>query len=200
MHSLSFGSIGYGVSELSPDIINLFSSLLYNDASTSEGRIDCASEIIDNALQGRIRLDQEFNIKGYEHTIKKNNKLSLEARKKKFSYLDTSDNGDDFEEVACSGGIKLSRLETDNNIQDAFEQIILDDELAYAVSTIIELDEQLQEEEDIFILKVIEQALKGIPTATEKVVEICNKYKVVAEQINIILSSNKSFDEIFSFV
>ena len=196
LRSYSYGTF-CGHNELPDEILNLFTDLVEHP----EKKIEFASEIISNGLQGRINFNSEFNIDAYEATIRKNNNLIKESKRKKEVFLDTGSSTDDFDEVASKGGIKADRfMPTALQIQDAFEQVLLDDELAYAVSTIKELDEMLQIEEGVFIIRVLRQAIKGIPDSVKILKRICEDYEVVAEQIRIILDSGRSFDEIFGTV
>lgn len=196
LRSYSYGTF-CGHSELPDEILNLFTDLVENP----EKKIEFASEIISNGLQGRINFNSDFNIDAYEATIRKNNRLTKESKKKKEVFLDMNDSSDDFDEVASKGGIKVNRfMPAALQLQDAFEQVLLDDELQYAINTIKELDDMLQVEENVFILKVIRQAIKGIPDSVKILRHICDEYEVVAEQIRVILSSGKSFDELFGTV
>lgn len=196
LRSYSYGTF-CGHNELPDEILNLFTDLVENP----EKKIEFASEIISNGLQGRINFNSDFNIDAYEATIRKNNRLTKESKKKKEVFLDMNDSSDDFDEVASKGGIKVNRfMPASLQLQDAFEQVLLDDELQYAISTIKELDDMLQVEENVFILKVIRQAIRGIPDSVKILRRICDEYEVVAEQIKVILSSGKSFDELFGTV
>ena len=191
--SISFGTVGnYGDSEIPENVLNLFSSLVNEPTK----KVEYASEIIERGLAGGIALNGTFDIDAYECAIRKNIYLGKEQKKKKEFYFDDCSD-DDFDDVASSGGIKIERYKA-SEIQDAFELLLDDDELNYAIDTIKALDLDLQEEENIFIIKVLEQALKGIPLAVSKIKEVCNRYKVVSEQIEIILSSGKTFEEMFS--
>ena len=133
LKSYSFGSM-YGVTELPTEVLNLFTGLVYNP----EKKIEFASEIISAGLQGRIDFESEFNIEAYEAAIHKNLKLGKESKRKKEMFLDFSDNSDDWEETVRSGGIKADSISASavDKMEDAFEELLMEDELKYAVDTI----------------------------------------------------------------
>lgn len=193
LHSLSFGTIGNGVSEIPTEVLNLFLSLSDNPSK----KLEFASEIVENGLAGRIRLDSSFNIDAYEATIRKNLRLGKENKRKKLTYFESGSNDNDAyteKDGICIENFVPKALQ----MQDAFEQLLCNEELTYAINTIKALDKDLQVEENIFIVDVIQQALLGIPTAVDKIKYICGKYKLVAEQLETILSSGKSFNEMFA--
>lgn len=194
LQSYSFGTFN-GYNELPDEILGLFLGL----SRTPEKHIEFASEIISAGLQGRINFDKEFNLDAYETAIRKNTFLGQEKRKKREVFLDFQASSDDFDETSREGGLVAERFTpTVLQLQDAYEQVLLDDELEYAVSTIKELDSMLQVQEDVNILKAIEMALKGIPSAVDVIKKVCDDYEVVAEQIKIVLSSGKTFNELFA--
>lgn len=194
LRSYSFGK-SLGVDELPVGVLNLFIGL----AERPDKKIEFASEIVLSGLQGRIDLNSEFNIDAYEAAIRKNIRLGVESERKKKVYLDFSD-GDDWDEVIASGGMKsdVASIHTVEQVQDAYEQLLLDEELEYAISTIKELQPILLVEEGIDFIYAMKQALKGIPDAIEAIKNICNEYEVVAEQVHSILSSGYTFEEIFA--
>lgn len=194
LHSLSFGTIGNGMSEIPTGVLNLFISLSENPSK----KLEFASEIVENGLAGRIRLDSSFNIDAYENTIRKNIRLGKENKRKKETHI-IFDSEDQDAWSQDKNGVNLGRYTpTALQMQDAFEQLLCEEELIYAIATIKSLDKDLQVEENIFIIDVIKQALIGIPNAVDKIKYICNKYKLVSEQLEIILGSGKSFDEMFA--
>lgn len=193
LHSLSFGTIANGQSEIPTEVLNLFISLSDNPTK----KLEFASEIVENGLAGRIRLDSSFNIDAYEATIRKNLRLGKESKRKKETHIVFD--SEDIDDYSDKSGINLGRYTPKAlQMQDAFEQLLNDEELEYAISTIRALDKDLQVEENIFIIDVIKQALLGVPTAIESIKYICGKYKLVAEQLETILSSGKSFNEMFA--
>lgn len=194
LRSLSFGNY-HGVSELPDEVLQLFMELVENP----NRQIEFASEIIDAGLQGRIDLNSSFNLGAYEATIRKNGKLNLENRKKRELYIDQSD-GDDWEDVSRSGGIKVDALQRDavDEIADAYEKLILEDELQYAITTIKELQPILLIEEQVDLLHLLKQSLRFVPSAIEALRSLCSDYEVLAEQIKVVLESGRKFEELFT--
>lgn len=195
LRSYSFGQMN-GVNELPEEILRLFTDLV----EIPEKQIEFASEIISAAMQGNIDLEHEFNIDAYESAIRKNIRLGKEAKRKKEIFLDYTDNSDSWEETAQAGGIKadVATLQAVNKMEDAYEQIMLEDELQYAVETIKSLQPMLLIEARIDFLHTMKQALKGIPESVKILQSVCNEYEVLAEQVRTVLSSGYTFEEIFA--
>lgn len=195
LRSYSFGQTN-GVDELPEEILRLFTDLV----EIPEKQIEFASEIISAAMQGNIDLEHEFNIDAYESAIRKNIRLGKEAKRKKEVFLDYTDSSDSWEETAQAGGIKadVATLQAVNKMEDAYEQIMLEDELQYAVETIKSLQPMLLIEARIDFLHTMKQALKGIPESVKILQNVCNEYEVLAEQVRTVLSSGYTFEEIFA--
>lgn len=196
LRSYSFGSI-CGVNELPKEVLNLFVGLVEHP----EKKIEFASEIVSAGLQGRINFDSTFNIDAYEAAIRKNQKLGVENKKKKEVFLDFGGNSsDDYDEVARQGGMKEDQVATKavEKMEDAYEELLLEDELQYAVKTIRGLQPVLLANEKVDFLYTVRQALRGMPESRDILKRLCDEYEVVAEQIQVILGSGKSFDEIFT--
>lgn len=195
LRSYSFGQMN-GVDELPEEILRLFTDLV----EIPEKQIEFASEIISAAMQGNIDLEHEFNIDAYESAIRKNIRLGKEAKRKKEAFLDYTDSSDSWEETAQAGGIKadVATLQAVNKMEDAYEQIMLEDELQYAVETIKSLQPMLLIEARIDFLHTMKQALKGIPESVKILQNVCNEYEVLAEQVRTVLSSGYTFEEIFA--
>lgn len=195
LRSYSFGQMN-GVDELPEEILRLFTDLV----EIPEKQIEFASEIISAAMQGNIDLEHEFNIDAYESAIRKNIRLGKEAKRKKEVFLDYTDSSDSWEETAQAGGIKadVATLQAVNKMEDAYEQIMLEDELQYAVETIKSLQPMLLIEARIDFLHTMKQALKGIPESVKILQSVCNEYEVLAEQVRTVLSSGYTFEEIFA--
>ena len=193
--SFSYGNF-LGVNELPDEILGLFVSLVDNPNK----KLEFTSEIVFNGLQGRIDLSREFNIDAYETTIRKNQVLGNEGKKKKELYIDMSGGSDDWDEVTCSGGIKLDQVNDRvvDKILDAFEQLLLDDELQYAVDTIKALNDDLMLEESIDLIYALKQSVKGIPEAIKSVKEVCENNGLVSELVMTVLNSGYEVSQIFT--
>jgi hypothetical protein len=194
LRSYKFGHF-HGVTELPQEVLGLFTSLV----DCPEKQIQYASEIISAGLQQNIRLDGSFNIDAYEAAIRKNETLGKESRRKKELFLDNSDNSDDWNETASSGGIKADVASAHAALQmkDMYEELILEDELQYAIASIKEMRNELLVDAKLDIIKTIQQALKCIPESVEAIKKVCEDYDVVAEQIQVILGSGVEFDVMF---
>ena len=194
LRSYSFGTF-FGVNELPVEVLNLFVGV------NSDEKIEYASEIIFNGLQGRIDLNKGFNLKAYEAAIRKNQRLGTDAEKKKRSWIDFDEpSSDDYSETVTSGGISVNELNSKavDKVEDAFEQYLDDDELQYAIDTIKSLQPQLLTEAQVDLIGCIKQALKEVPQAIQTLKEVCEEFPLVSELVEIVLTSNKSFEECFA--
>lgn len=194
LRSYSFGHV-FGVTELPKEVLNLFIGLSANP----EKKIEYASEIISAGLQGNIDFNHEFNLDAYEAAIRKNLKLGKESKRKKEVFLDFTDNNDDWDETQYAGGIKadVASVRAVQKMEDAYDKIILEDELKYAVETIKSLQPMLLVEAKMDFIHTMGQALKGIPESIKLLQSVCEEFEVVSEQVRIILGSGYTFEEIF---
>ena len=185
-----------GVNELPVDVLNLFLPLTENP----DKKIEFASEIISAGLQGRIDFSTEFNLDAYEATIRKNQHLLKESEKKKKSYIDFSGSSDDFDDVASKGGIKaeFESLDTIEEMKDAFEEVLLNEELDYAVSTIKSLNDDFIADYGTDLIFALKNAVRGIPQAVEEIKKICTDFSVVSELIETILTSKCEVEALFA--
>ena len=195
LRSYNFGTF-MGVSELPVNVLNLFLPLAENPSK----QIEFASEIVSAGLQGRIDFSKDFNLDAYEATIRKNQHLLKESERKKKTYIDFSGSGDDFDEVASSGGIKAD-FESFNSVEemtDAFEEVLLNEELEYAVSTIKSLNNDFIADYGTDLIFALKNAVRGVPQAVEEIKNICKDFVVVSELIETVLKSNKSVELLFA--
>lgn len=194
LRSLGFGKF-HGVDELPTEVLNLFMDL----AKNPEKHVEFSAEIISAGLQGKIDFGREFDLCAYENRIRKNLMLNKEKRRKKELFIDFCDSGDDWDEVAASGGIKANNIDSHavKKMEDAYEELLLEEELRYAVDTIKSLQPVLMVEAKVDFITAMRQALKGVPESINVVKRVCDEYAVVAEQVKLILDSNYEFNTLF---
>lgn len=192
LRSFSFGQF-HGVSELSEDILSLFTSLVEDPNK----QIKYASEIISAGLQGNIDFGREFNIDAYEATITRNQKLGTAKKSKKVSFLDMT-SGDAADEDHTGGvRVDIASIQNVTQMEDAYEKLMDEDELRYAISAIKSLQPVLVTEARLDLLYTMRQALKGIPDSVKMLREVCEDYSVLGEHIRVVLGSGYSFEELF---
>ena len=193
LKSFEYG-LNSGVSELPDEVLGLFKSLVENP----DKKISYASEIIDAGLNGRIDFNREFNIDAYEAKIRKNEKLLINSKAKKESFIDFS-GADDFDEVRSKGGIKVDLLDisTVEEVKDAFEEVLLSEELKYSVEAIKSLNEEFIVDYGTDLVFCLKRAVQGIPHAVRELKEICDNFPVVSDMIKTILSSKVEVKTLF---
>lgn len=192
LRSFSFGQF-HGISELPDEVLSLFSSLVENP----DKKIEFASEIISAGLQGNIDFGREFNIDAYEAAIRKNQKLGKSNKRKREVFLDFTAGDDDDSQA---GGIRVDIASAQNvqQMEDAYEQLMDEDELRYAVSAIKSLQPVLMVEARLDLIYTIRQALKGIPDSVKMLRQVCTDYEVLGEQVQVVLGSGYAFEELFA--
>ena len=195
LRSFSFGTF-MGVNELPVEVLNLFLSLTENP----DKKVEFASEIISAGLQGRINFNKDFNLDAYEATIRKNQHLLKENERKKKSYIDFSGSNDDFDDVVTSGGVKADFIQLDSieEMQDAFEEVLLNEELAYAVDTIKSLNDEFISDYGTDLVFALKRAVQGIPQAVDEIKKICANFSLVSELIETILKSKQEVAVLFA--
>ena len=194
--SYSYG-IYCGVDKLPTDVLGLFSELVTNP----EKKLQYTSEIISGGLNGKINFNYEFKLDAYEAKIRKNEKLVKNAKGKKELFLDYGSGSDDsYNDVSRKGGIVLDSSSDSHlmKVEDAYNKLINEDALRYAINTIKAIQDDLFIEEQVDFIGLIKQSLNRIPSAIDKVREICEANPLVSEQVEVILSSGYSFEECFA--
>lgn len=191
LKSFSFGQFR-GISELPVEVLSLFDSLVEEPGK----KIEFASEIISAGLQGKIDFNREFNIDAYEAAIRKNQYLSKSNKSKRESFLDFGGDSEEDEH----GGIRVDIASAQNvqQMEDAYEQLMDEDELKYAISTIKSLQPVLMVEARMDLLYTMRQALRGIPDSVKMLKDLCSEYEILGEQIKVVLGSGQSFEEMFA--
>lgn len=188
LRSYSYGTF-MGVSELPPDVVNLFSSLV----EEKEKKISYASEIVFAALAGNIKLDDSFNIDAYTSTIRKNERLCTDKKRMyESSYTLNSDCDDGLLDLGyCS-------QHNTENISDSDDYTKFEDNefLQYSVSVLKEINKDFISDYGIDLIFCIKRALGGIPSAVDVLKDICINFDNIKDMIYALLTSEKDLDSI----
>ena len=123
-----------------------------------------------------------------------------ENERKKKSYIDFSGSNDDFDDVVNSGGVKSDFIQLDSieEMQDAFEEVLLNEELAYAVDTIKSLNDEFISDYGTDLVFALKRAVQGIPQAVDEIKKICADFSLVSELIETILKSKQEVAVLFA--
>ena len=193
MRSFAYG-IESGISKLPEDIM-----LLFTDMLTDKKPVDCVDEIITAALAGKINLNKSFNLRGYEYKVHENQKLVQAKKDKNNKYIDDTDSAnDDYSDVRRTGGITASEASANaiNKMKDAYDEVCDDAELKYAIETIKEINEDMIVEDGVDLIRLVKNALTGIPQAVKSLKDVCEEHSLVKEYVYIILNSGKDVAEL----
>lgn len=184
MRSYSYGTF-MGVSELPPDVLNLFSSLV----EEKEKKISYASEIVFAALAGNIRLDDSFNIDAYISTIRKNERL---CKDKKSVYESSYTLKSDCENIDLLD-LDYYSMCSINNSDDIDEYTKLEDKdfFEYSVYKLKEINKDFISDYGIDLIYCIKRAFGGIPSALDALKDICNNFDNVKDIVYSLLTSEK---------
>lgn len=196
LRSYSFGT-AFGQDGIPEEVLGLFLEL----AEHPDKKVEFASEIMFAGMCGRINFNSKFNIDAYEAAIRKNEALNKNNKRKKECAIDFLGLLEDENDTKISYGLASVDYVSNHTVkkmEDAYEQLVMEDELRYAVESIKSLQPVLMTEARIDIIHTIRQALKGVPDSVRNLQNICKEYAVLAEQVQIVLGSGYSFEEIFA--
>ena len=163
--------------ELNDDILNLFSELVEDG---SNGRCECCYEIIVNALDGKIDLNSNFNIRGYESVVRQNNSIANVKRGSKESSLQS----EVFDYTNKSVLLEDILVIDDNSPYDDFEN---NDEFEWALSYINTNYSFFIVNECTDIGYCIIAAYKGFPQSVKQLTKLCDKYPALKQSIKVVL-------------
>lgn len=169
---------------------NLFKEM----TDAPENTVEYVDEILTAYQNGKINLDKEFNLRGYCYRVAENQEKKALQNAKKETFLFDNDE-DDYEEASRQGGVSYNRFE---RLDDGFEQLENDDELAYAISTIKNLRKDFLMEEGIDLVVLLQRVKEFLPQAITKMREVCSEFELIGEQVHTILESGISIEEYFS--
>lgn len=171
MRSFSFNN-----DELTDDALSLFEYLVEHPEYKSEFSYD----ILTAAMEGRINNNSQFNLVGYENSIRKNNILCIYNKVKKETSYDAPI--DDDTNASMSDFIRDEKDLIDNLIEDDFYN--------EALNFILSNDYYLVNTKDYLVLDLklcISNALKGIQEAVKNLKIACEKDDILREYIESIL-------------
>lgn len=184
-------SFGFLNNVTSLDYNFLFGELMNEDGtfSTSDRDWEYCPEIIEAAINGHIKKDEDFNIRAYNKTVKKNLKLANNTYSKRFiDVVDTVDEAKD------EGGITIDNLPDKTNKYEVFEDT---EELKLTVEKIHSIHMDIMTVYGVDIIHSIRSALQGTPSAVETLSQLCTEDTRIGDYLKIILESGVSFDELF---
>lgn len=118
-------------------------------------------------------------------------------------HLDDGSFDDDFTETMCNGYVKTEYLSHDSmscidEMKDAFEELLNEEELDYAVSAIKSLNDKVIVEYGVDLIYAVRQAIRGFPQAIGVVKDLCLECKYISDLVEIVLSSGKEFNVLFN--
>lgn len=171
--------------EVSNDVWTLF-----KNANVDKGW-DYSLEIIDNAMQGNIKISDDFNFSAYIAQVEKLKKYSDGRARQKILHIQSDADGQE------SYGVPEEKLNTYAEPVDEYQKIIDDDTVKFAVSEINRIASYIFIENRVDIYRCINQALKGIYASVRSLKKLTDEDPYVAELLKIILGSGYSFAELF---
>lgn len=166
---------------------------LFEDAGMLGTKLDYILEIIEEAQNGNIDFNKEFNLGGYINTIKWNQERESYRHGKKIKSI--CSDFDEWEED-CNF-ITEDIVSTYATRIDAYRELEDDDEIKYAVKEIKRLSRQILIEHSICIYRCTYMALKGMPDSVMILKDLVSKDTHVGDLLKIILSSGYKLEELF---
>lgn len=199
MSGILRSAFSYQKEALPDEVLRLFTGML--DKPTKN--VEYTQEIIDAAQQGRINLQEDFNLEGYCYRISQNLKMKESKHRAKETFYFEDDGVDDsqYSTYAQQGGVSLTEISANrfNALEQGFEMLEDSEEFLCAVDTIKSLREDFLVSEGVDLVMLIKHAMEFFPQAIEKLKSICEEFELVGEQIEIILSSGKNIEDYFEF-
>ena len=194
MRNYSFG-IYNGFNELPTEVLNLFVGL----ADNPNQQVEFSCEIVEAGLAGKIDFSKPFNIVAYENAIRKNNSLTANTKRKKEVSIDFFSNSED-DNVNTYDVISEDTASNQlaSKVKDAYAEIFEDDELNFAISTIVGLNDDMMADEEIDLIRCLKDAVLGVEKAVATIKRISNSYPVLAESIQTVLASGQEVNVLFA--
>lgn len=194
MRNYSFG-IYNGFNELPTEVLNLFVGL----ADNPNQQVEFSCEIVEAGLAGKIDFSKPFNIVAYENAIRKNNSLTANTKRKKEVSIDFFSNSED-DNVNTYDVISEDTASNQlaSKVKDAYAEIFEDDELNFAISTIVGLNDDMMAVEEIDLIRCLKDAVLGVEKAVATIKRISNSYPVLAESIQTVLASGQEVNVLFA--
>ena len=194
MKNYSFG-IYRGFNELPTEVLNLFVDL----ADNPNQQVEFSGEIVEAGLAGKIDFSKPFNIVAYENAIRKNNTLTANTKRKKEVSIDffsnsESDNVNTYDVISED----TASNQLASKVKDAYAEIFEDDELNFAISTIVGLNDDIMAVEEVDLIRCLKDAVLGIERAVTTIKRISNSYPILAESIQTVLSSGREVEVLFA--
>ena len=194
MKNYSFG-IYRGFNELPTEVVNLFVDL----ADNPNQQVEFSCEIVEAGLAGKIDFSKPFNIVAYENAIRKNNTLTANTKRKKEVSIDffsnsESDNVNTYDVISED----TASNQLASKVKDAYAEIFEDDELNFAISTIVGLNDDIMAVEEVDLIRCLKDAVLGIERAVTTIKRISNSYPILAESIQTVLSSGREVEVLFA--
>lgn len=195
LKSFSFGSYK-GVDELPEEVMSLFLGMV----GKPEKNVEFADEIINAGLDGRINFNKIFNLDAYEYTIRNNTRMNVEKERSKKTFIDFGSSDSERDSSIRNGGITIDSVSASaiEDLKDAYEEVALTSELKYAVDTIKGLNDDFVDDYGINLIGLIKKAVVGFPQAVTKLKDVCDEFKIVSEQVEIILKSGQDVESCFA--
>lgn len=194
MRNYSFG-IYNGFNELPIEVLNLFVGL----ADNPNQQVEFSCEIVEAGLAGKIDFSKPFNIVAYENAIRKNNSLTANTKRKKEVSIDFFSSSED-DNVNTYDVISEDTASNQlaSKVKDAYAEIFEDDELNFAISTIVGLNDDMMAVEEVDLIRCLKDAVLGVEKAVATIKRISNSYPVLAESIQTVLASGQEVNVLFA--
>lgn len=197
LKSCSFGVMN-GLKEIPPEVFALLAEM----KDDPNNPVEYVEEVIMSAVRDEKYL-QGFNLKGFIRVVDARAKQKQWKKAMTELHINFSGEGEDTrsgssrQEFGCISADKVA-YDAFRAMRDSVESSLEDSELKYAIETIQSLNEEFIVSYDVNLITLLRSASAGVVQAISKLREICQKFEVVAEQVEIILSSGVPVEECFA--
>lgn len=149
-----------------------------------EHKCDVCYEIIEAAMQGRVS-PKDFNLLGYEYTVKKNEMLK---KSKTAKFIQSLDDGIDENASIISGNTSsrkyIDTIVLDDKLMTKFEE---DESYNYSINWLISNIDRMFKEFSLDIILCLRNSLIRIPGALDELKELFEVFPEARENIIYLL-------------
>lgn len=197
LKSYSFG-IYLGYDNVPGEVLSMFSELV----EKPEKKLEFACVAVASGMRGLQKGTKfkDFNLTAFEMDVKRKNFATKCKREStKLSFIVPHSGDDDYSVSSyCSISEDVLPLMMFERVKDAYEEVLLSDELDQAIRAIKKVNTQLFIEEGVDIIVALERAVDFVPDAIEEIKRICQSYPSISESIFTILNSGNKVDALFA--
>lgn len=165
---------------------------LFEEWEKTNAPFEYVLEIIDAAASNKVDFDN-FNLSAYNKAVRKNVSKGSSRRKNKVLHI-----VNDIEDISSEPyGVAESIVSIYAEQEDEYKKLEDEEELAYAIEEIRNLNGVVFYTYRVDMLHCIKQALKGLPESINILKNLVDNDSFIGDLLKIVLESGQPFAELF---